>query len=102
CAGHGEDGVPRFHLLEATREFAAEQLGTSGEQETVQRRHAAYYLALAERAAPALGGPEQDRCFARLQREHDNLRRALGWAGVRAAGGPGLRLPGGGACFGGR
>src|SRR5262249_13159615 len=35
CAGRGEDGAPRFHLLEATREFAAEQLQASGEHATV-------------------------------------------------------------------
>jgi predicted ATPase/DNA-binding NarL/FixJ family response regulator/transcriptional regulator with XRE-family HTH domain len=79
-AGPGEDGAPRFQLLGPTREFAAEQLAASGEQDTVRRRHAAYYRALAEQAAAALGGAEQETWLRRLQQEHDNLRLALGWA----------------------
>src|SRR5262249_11345778 len=79
-ASQRADGALRFHLLEALREFAAEQLEASGEREAIRRQHAAYYLALAERAAPALKGPEQDVWFRRLQQEHDNLRSALEWA----------------------
>jgi predicted ATPase len=78
CAQPGQDGALRFQLLGATREFAAEQLAASGEEETVRRQHAAYYVALAEQAATALGGAEQNAWFQRLQREHDNLRLALG------------------------
>ena len=55
------DGGQRFTLLETVREFAAEQLEASGERETPERQHAAYYLALAERAAPALEGPSKAR-----------------------------------------
>jgi len=99
CAGPGEDDAPRFHLLGATREFAAEQLEASGEQETIRRQHAAYYLALAERAAPTLGDAEQETWFHRLQQEHDNLRLTLGWAAAHDDVETELRLAGSLAYF---
>src|SRR5262249_21695328 len=66
------DGSGRLCVLETLREFASEQLEASGEREATQARHAAHYLALAERAGPALEGPEQGTWFGRLEREHDN------------------------------
>jgi DNA-binding CsgD family transcriptional regulator/tetratricopeptide (TPR) repeat protein len=76
----GPEGEPRFGMLETIREYAAERLEVSGDAETVRRRHAEYYLALAEQAEPELTGPRQATWLERLEREHDNLRAALGWA----------------------
>jgi predicted ATPase/DNA-binding CsgD family transcriptional regulator len=89
----------RFRLSGTVREFAWEQLGASGERETIQRQHAAYYLALAERAAAALAGPLQDFWFRRRQQEHDNLRAALGWAAEHDEADTELRLAGSLAVF---
>jgi predicted ATPase len=84
------DGELRFVLLETLHEYARERLAGSGAGEAVQRRHAAYYLALAE--AAQLSGPEQGAWAARLEREHDNLRAVLGWAQDGGAVELGLRL----------
>jgi non-specific serine/threonine protein kinase len=95
----GEGEEPRFSLLEMVREFAAEKLQASGERAALERRHAAYYLGLAERAAPALEGPEQRVWFHRLEQEHANLRAALGWSANEGAAESELRLAGSLAYF---
>jgi len=73
-------GEPRFAMLETIREFAIERLEASGEAPTVRGRHAATFLALAEEAAPHLVRREAPVWLDRLEREHDNLRAAIGWA----------------------
>ena len=64
-------------MLETVREFALEQLAASGEEAEVHGAHAAYFLALAERAAPLLSWRQQQTWLERLQVEHANLRVAL-------------------------
>ena len=70
----------RFRLLEPVRQYAWEKLSSSGEGEAVWRRHAEFFLALAEEAQPELKGPRQVEWLDRLQTEHDNLRAALSWS----------------------
>ena len=72
----GEADV-RYHLLETVRAYAAERLAEAGEQDQVQAAHAGYFLALAERAAPELRGPDQLDWLTRLSAEHDNFAAAL-------------------------
>jgi len=81
---HEKDEEPRFTMLETIREYALERLTSSDEVEEAQRKHAQYYLALAE-AAQLEASKQWDEVewwskFTRLQREHDNLRAALSWA----------------------
>ena len=90
-----DDAVPRFGLLETVREYAWEQLARLGETTTSRQRHADYFLALAERAEPALwGGAEQRAWLQRLEVEHDNLRAALSWYLDRNEAAPALRMAG--------
>ena len=69
----------RFWMLETIGELARERLEASAEAGEIGRRHADYFLALAERAEPALKGPEQPAWLQRLEDDHDNLRRSLDW-----------------------
>lgn len=69
----------RYRLLEPIRQYAAERLRYTGEEPQWRQRHAAWCLALAERAEPALTGPHQQLWFDRLERELDHLRAALAW-----------------------
>jgi len=83
-------GEPRYGLLETVRQYGAQQLERAGETEGVRGRHLACCATLAERAAPALQGPEQAAWLARLERERDNLRAALQGALDRGLGRSGL------------
>src|SRR5215211_3296578 len=79
-----EEDQPRFTMLETIREYALERLESSGEAEEVQRKHAQYYVVMAEAAQPDASKrwdeAEWWSKFTRLEREHHNLRAALGWA----------------------
>jgi predicted ATPase/DNA-binding SARP family transcriptional activator len=88
------EGEIRFSVLEIIRDYALEQLTATPEMETVPRRHALHFLALAEAAEPALAGPEQEEWLERLEREHDNLRAALRWAHQSGEAAVGLRMAG--------
>jgi predicted ATPase len=72
-------GEPRFRMLETVREFALVKLEKSGETQTMQQKHARYFLELSEAAAPSL--QKGDKAWLdKLELEHDNLRAALRWS----------------------
>jgi len=72
----------RYRLLETIRLFAAEHLADAGGQQAAAAgaAHCAYYLAIAEAAAPHLYGPQQGSWFGRLEADQANLRRAVEYA----------------------
>jgi predicted ATPase/DNA-binding SARP family transcriptional activator len=84
----------RYGFLEPVRQYAREKLGQSGEAESVRRRHAVFFLALAEEAEPELRRREQVAWLRRLDDEHDNLRAVLTWSLDREDAELGLRLAG--------
>ncbi len=88
----GPDGEPRYLMLETIREFALERLVASGEEGTVRDRHAAFFVALAERGMPAVGLPGSLARLAVLEQEDPNLRAALAWAVEQRDAETGLRL----------
>lgn len=90
----GVGGEPRLYMLETIHEFAREKLEESGGAEEVRRRHASYFLALAEEAEPRLRGAEDVEWLERLEEEHDNIRAALAWSLERGEAELGLRLAG--------
>jgi non-specific serine/threonine protein kinase len=73
-------GEPRFVMMETIREYGLECLKANGEEEIFRRHHASFFLQLAERSEPELGGTEQSIWLAYLEQDHDNFRAALRWA----------------------
>lgn len=76
---HEQGHSVRYGMLETVREYAVERMTESGEADAAARRHAGYFLTLAEAAEPKLVRPEAAVWLARLDAEQDNLQAALGW-----------------------
>jgi non-specific serine/threonine protein kinase len=87
-------GEPRFVMLELIGEYAHERLSTSGEEETMRRRHAEYFVELAERAEPEFRLAGYEHWSHVFELDLENLRAVLAWSlgdgdvtlGVRLAG----------------
>ncbi len=82
----------RYRMLETIRSYANEKLGKSGEGNWLKDQHLAYFLNLAETAAPHLIRPEQLEWLARLDVDYENLRAALEWSLNKEPAEPSLRL----------
>jgi predicted ATPase/DNA-binding SARP family transcriptional activator/DNA-binding CsgD family transcriptional regulator len=74
------EGEVRYGMLEPVRQYARERLEESEGSDDLLSHHAAYFLAEAEAAEPELVGPRQRWRLDRLEREHGNMRAALGWS----------------------
>jgi tetratricopeptide (TPR) repeat protein len=70
----------RFEMLETIREYAYEQLVSSGQVESFQSAFASYFSDLAHRAASHLLGPDASVWSDSIAREYENIRAALRWA----------------------
>jgi predicted ATPase len=92
--GEGVSGEPRFWMLQTIREYGLDRLAESGEAAAVQRRHADFFLALAEQVESKLRSGERDTGLQQAEAEHDNLRAALVWNQTADEGETGLRLAG--------
>jgi non-specific serine/threonine protein kinase len=81
----GEEGVPRFRMLEPVRQYSQEHLQESGAAEQVRERHAEYYLTLAqeadgEEADPRMKGSPPVAWLKQMETEHGNLTAVLSWS----------------------
>jgi predicted ATPase len=84
----------RFDMLQTIREFGAERLEAEDDRMATHRRHACWFLELAEEAERYVRGPDIARWLQTLELEHDNLRAALGWALENDEGDIALRMAG--------
>lgn len=73
-------GESRYTMLETVREFGGECLRSSDEADRIHRRHAAYFLALAEDVEAQVNTVERESWLDLLEAEQGNLHGALGWA----------------------
>jgi non-specific serine/threonine protein kinase len=99
-----EDGIQRYRLLEAVRDYARRKLATRGATEVtaVRERHAAFYSAEVERLYPdmwrygtVVWGSADVHARAlpeRMEQLQDNLRVALTWLVAERRVADGLRL----------
>ena len=90
------DGHRRYRLLETIRQFAAEQLHRSADQERrIRTRHRDWYLDLAERFSQSIPGSAENEAMDLLEAELGNLRRALDSCSSDSSGlEPGMRAAG--------
>ncbi len=83
------DNEARYRMLETVRQYAQEHLEAAGESELLRRRHAQYFLSIAEEVAPAIfGGPSSREMVDRLLAEVPNFHAVAEWS-LRSEEGPG-------------
>jgi predicted ATPase/DNA-binding SARP family transcriptional activator len=92
-----QDDSARYHLLETVRQFAAECLNAEEVHvmQQLARRHAEFFAAFAETAAPGLEVLEDPAAMTLVAAEHDNLRSALDWSLRNGEPSLALRISGG-------
>jgi predicted ATPase/DNA-binding SARP family transcriptional activator len=73
-----EPAEDRFSMLETIHEYALGKLIDCGEHVDARSTHADYFVALAERAEPALRGAEQVEWLSRLDAAQPNIWAAFG------------------------
>ncbi|MEK6283702.1 MAG: tetratricopeptide repeat protein [Acidobacteriota bacterium] len=88
----GVNAEPRFTMLETITEYGLEQLTASLEAGALRRRHADFFLKMAEKAETELLGSQQDTWLDKLEIEHGNFRGAMRWAEENSEAEIGLRL----------
>ena len=86
------DGEPRFTMLQTIREYALDELATSGEATVVRKRHAEFFLAMALEVESHLSEPSPEAWLDRLEIEQDNFGAALRWFAESRETEQGLRL----------
>jgi non-specific serine/threonine protein kinase len=89
----GERLSARYRLLETLRQYARERLSEADEDATVRKRHAAFFLKMAEQFDLShRAGAREEGGFEAITLEYDNLRSALAYYLDETEGDSGLRL----------
>ena len=86
-------GTRRYTQLVTLRAYAEERLRACGEWDEARRRHARYFLELAELSFSATRD-QVEEVTARVEADYENLRAALSWAWETGATMHGLRMVG--------
>ncbi|MEU3625234.1 AfsR family transcriptional regulator [Amycolatopsis coloradensis] len=73
----GDQGEPRYRMLETIRAYAAERLDEAGERALLTKAYHRYYAELAERLEPSLRTRNQLIAISRYDAENGNLVTAL-------------------------
>jgi len=74
------DLAGRYGIHELLRQYAAEQLGASGETEAVRDAHCAYYAKFLRQREAHLLGRGQKQALAEIGAEVENVRAGWDWA----------------------
>jgi predicted ATPase/DNA-binding SARP family transcriptional activator len=91
-ADSGDDGEPRYRMLETVRAYGLDRLAEAGQDTRTRDAFVRYYLDFAEAADPQLRTRRQARWFRALTAEQDNVNAALRWAVARGDAETALRL----------
>ncbi len=75
-----------YRMLEAVRQFGAEQLTASGEERRIRDRHLTHFVGLAEEVSRDWFGPTQSALLTQLMENQPNVRAALEWSLEHAEG----------------
>ena len=75
-----DDIESRFGMLETIREYGRDRLEAADSADQIGRRHLRYFRDLAQMGERQFLGTDQARWLDRFEREHDNVRVALGHA----------------------
>jgi predicted ATPase/DNA-binding SARP family transcriptional activator len=92
AVGPGHVAGARYRMLETIREYALDRLADTGSAEPARAAHAAYFLALTERAEPHTRQAEQLWWIALLSAERHNILGALQYAIDRGDANTALRI----------
>ena len=95
--GAPAEGEQRFDMLETIREFAAERLAASGQEQEIRDRHVEHFRGMGEDLSPWFfyrwaAGAELGAWARWLDNESDNMRAALDWSISDGHATTGLRL----------
>ena len=90
--GPGDDGEPRYRMLDTVRAYGLQRLAEAGEENEIRDAAARYYLDLADNADPLLRTSTQARWFRVLTAEQDNINAAIRWVTAKGDAASALRF----------